>query len=59
MHIWELRGGGVYYCRHDIVSMAKASKLNSLNIKAETTEADIFYKWKPGMSKMERTETPK
>ncbi|WP_370388589.1 RHS repeat-associated core domain-containing protein [Snodgrassella alvi] len=47
------------YCRHDIVSMAKASKLNSLNIKAETEDAYIFYKWKPGMSKMERTETPK
>ncbi|PIT42498.1 hypothetical protein BHC53_00600 [Snodgrassella alvi] len=25
------------HCKHEIVSMAKASKLNSSNIKAETT----------------------
>lgn len=45
------------YCKHDIVSMAKATKLKSLKIKAENQEGKIkIYEWKAGMRKMDKTE---
>ncbi|WP_370387801.1 hypothetical protein [Snodgrassella alvi] len=48
------------YCLHDIVSMAKASKLNSIKIKAETEEGKIkIYEWQAGMRKMDKTEISK
>ncbi|PIT42496.1 cytidine deaminase-like fold-containing protein [Snodgrassella alvi] len=48
------------YCRHDIVSMAKASKLNSIKIKAKTEEGKIkIYEWQARMRKMDKTEISK
>jgi hypothetical protein len=38
------------YCQKDVVAMAKASKLNSLKINAETDDAYRFYEWEAGMA---------
>ena len=41
------------YCKHDIVSMAKASKLNSIKIKAEAEDGKIrIYEWQAGKGKI-------
>ena len=47
------------YCQKDVVAMAKASKLNSLKIYAETDDAYRFYEWEAGMARFKITETPK
>ncbi|KDN13839.1 cytidine deaminase-like fold-containing protein [Snodgrassella communis] len=47
------------YCQKDVVAMAKASKLNSLKIYAETDDAYKFYEWEAGMARFKITETPK
>nr|WP_239352426.1 hypothetical protein [Snodgrassella communis] len=47
------------YCQKDVVAMAKASKLNSLKIFAETDDTYKFYEWEAGMARFKITETPK
>nr|WP_100149143.1 hypothetical protein [Snodgrassella communis] len=47
------------YCRKDVVAMAKASKLNSLKIFAETKTAYKTYEWEAGMARFKITENPK